>query len=639
MTISWEINIIDLILQLPAQSDQDIYQDAVFRRVCRQADWGTGIVAEVIIDSQIDTGINFHTITFTFNQTSTVALLCHSAKFQKSNGGFFVRPPNREVLLWFPGPVARRQYDFQNNIIFEEFQAFHPPDGVNDSILTIAGHPEIKVEFPVLVIKDRRESFLDEVSSSEFPEIQPVGLGLFFDYRSLHHAWPFFVGGKIYHPREKRMRFRWPCEQCAQVLYSHLKYLENQTAKRIYFFLRTVIAYSVALSLPADGRWRHGLWTDIRETHLRQQLDGVLLLLDYYQETQQALFLEKAQSALDYILKLADPWSEDRVWFLHDSLEHNENDFRLHYRDDFESQAFGKAIPNTLCLNTHAWTLVILAKLNSLIANDQYRDYYQKGIAALKTVLSSNDGEFKYRFFYGIRDCLIHRLARKESNFCLRLKQKYDQILNERVLSPLKKKHPRLALPNGYIERDLTHSTLSDFYHMQNMKDLLLLYRNEPRPWLRHIIQKSVNYSHRKGLIKYLVRYQEIRVIMFIEILLLYGSMIDENGIQWIVEYLRLFQENKLPLSVDARSPVLLTESTALFQADNPNVFILPAPGSPKVAAYVINPGNQDQKFRLHGANNLSLKEYKLIDRDNRIKAPNGELKVVQNSFLKIVTW
>ena len=192
-------------------------------------------------------------------------------------------------------------------------------------------------------------------------------------------------------------------------------------------------------------------------------------------------------------------------------------------------------------------------------------------------------------------------------------------------------------MPNGYLERDLTHSRLSDFYHMQNIKDLLLLYQMNRSSWLRNVITKSCIYTHRVGLIKNLLQRRERRVIIFADVLLLYGSMINENAIILLAEYLHLFQRHELPFPIDARAHTLMADYEVIFKADNPELFILPAPGNENITAWVVNPRSDAQRTTLHGPPQSILNKYKAADDTGAEWPLQKQVVVPGQNYLKII--
>ncbi|KPK77947.1 MAG: hypothetical protein AMJ79_01515 [Phycisphaerae bacterium SM23_30] len=631
------INFVEGLLRKSDQAGREAYRD---RRFCRNhchLTLSDKIDAEVIIDAQPDSKITLYHLSFSFTESKTLEFQFHPKEVFPGASGLLLTDRDRRILLWFPQEPYYREYNRNHNITRERRERFHQKMESNTLTLSVEGAGGGKIEFPVMAVQGESREFLREIRSFEALETQRVSLGFFFDYQNLNNAWDYIVNGKIYHPLRKHHTLRWACQQCAFTLYCHLTYLSKQTHKRIYEFLRNFVAYSVMLSLPDNGRWRHGPWSDAMETHNRHQLDGVFLLLDYYRQTKHNLFLQKAQAALEYVIESGDKWPGAQMWFFHDSLESEPQHFRSFYHNDFLSRAFDKSVSNSLCLNTHLWCLAALSKLNPLVSNDRYNQYYQKGAAALKEVLEARRGEVLYRVFYGLRDGLIRFRRKKENRLTRKLQQGYDNLMTRHILPFLKKNYPRLAMPNGYLERDLTHSRLSDFYHMQNIKDLLLLYQMNRSSWLRNVITKSCIYTHRVGLIKNLLQRRERRVIIFADVLLLYGSMINENAIILLAEYLHLFQRHELPFPIDARAHTLMADYEVIFKADNPELFILPAPGNENITAWVVNPRSDAQRTTLHGPPQSILNKYKAADDTGAEWPLQKQVVVPGQNYLKII--
>jgi hypothetical protein len=278
------------------------------------------------------------------------------------------------------------------------------------------------------------------------------------------------------------------------VLYELLGILGAATGKAVYATLREAVAYAVLLALGDDHRWRHGNWTELDETHTRLQLDGIALLLAHHAASGEPRFHERAVAALEWLLGIAEPLGGDGLWFLHDTLELDLTTARRFYAMR-PSTAFGKSHGNTLCLNTQLDTLTALARLGAVTPGSPYHAPFVRGLRAAEHVLAARPSERWFAAITRIRDRAL-RAQRPSADGQSRDGGGWALVerIARRLLRRSKERWPRLVLPNGYIERDLTAAAFSDFYHVQNVKDLLALERLAPAAWMRPVIDAGVTW-------------------------------------------------------------------------------------------------------------------------------------------------
>lgn len=105
-------------------------------------------------------------------------------------------------------------------------------------------------------------------------------------------------------------------------------------------------------------------------------------------------------------------------------------------------------------------------------------------------------------------------------------------------------------MPNGYIERDLCASALSDGYHFITLRDLLMLYNQTRLEWLGAIIKKSVDYSIETGLARYTASFDP-RATVILEIISLFSYTVDDRYLPLLPQYTAWFEEQNLPMPVD----------------------------------------------------------------------------------------
>jgi hypothetical protein len=390
------------------------------------------------------------------------------------------------------------------------------------------------------------------------------------------------------------------------------------------------------LSLPADNRWRHGTWTDIPETHTVHQIAGIHILLSYYQRTARDAFLLKAKDAMDFLISIADKLSDDKIWFLHDTLETNPDDAALFY-NLFASTAFGKSTSNTLCINSHIATLTALHRLNQIDPSDKYSTYFEKGLSALKKVLQANPCDWLYSCAYRPRDLLMRLCTKTENKLVKKLNKVWTLTLIRHLLPFLKKKFPRLLIPNGFIERDLSYSALSDFYHFRNLEDILILYNLTRADWLLNILTKSIRYTVDSRLAACVID-RNPKAILFLDILLLYSGIINQNYLHLLPPYLARFQKANSALPVNIISDPFITDTSLPLCVDNEKVIVLVPAAGKKLKAILVNTTQNDEKVAINLPSENAVDELEVIDSSYQKSSLNRDIIVPKMGYVKIVS-
>ena len=536
------IDLNQFLMESCLSSEGIVFEDKLFRRCRQQISPCDNIVMDILTDSVVSSKIHHHFCSFQFKSQDTTTLEFKDSTILTNSKGIFIFEEGSAGMLWFPKGPALRVYDNYGRIMSSRQSSFATEKQDNCVELRIDEDTNGRIEFPVLRFETGRERFLDEINNPSRIEKLKVTKAHWFFYESINDVWDYLIDGYVYKTRHMSVSRAWRCQQQANTLFNYINYLAEKTEKRIYEVVCDIIAYSILISLPDDGRWRHGSWTDRMETHARHQLEGIHLLLSYYEKTRQQVFLEKAQHAMDYLISLSDKLADGSIWFLHDSLESNSEDYALRYEESFQTKAFGKSATNTLCLNTHLWTLIALHRMNQLKPESRYKESYDLGVKSLKTVLQSRRGQIIFALVYRLWDFLVSCSLRTKRGFVNKLRWKYDQVLRNNILPRLKQKFPRLYMPNGFIERDMGCSEHFNGYHFINIRDLMLFYVQDPQPWLLPIIKKSVHYTVHGPLVKF-ISDKDPRTLKILEVIGMYSELVDESYRTDMTEYLAYFQK------------------------------------------------------------------------------------------------
>lgn len=596
------INMKDILEVVSQGLGDEVYCDGYFTRRNGKIQVSSGAEVDFLVDyvSELKMGVAY--LKIHFSEADTVDLFVDSGKSEKNSKGTFVKVNGSDAVFWLPGRIFARDY-FANGNIRQEYQVETTQCDDDGFCLGIPGRQNQTVELPVVFAMEGGDEFVSQITSTVPFEEQSVNYDIHFKYEQIGDVWDYLIAGNIYilmrYSYDIESDIRWVCQLTANSLYSYQVYLYDLTGKSVYRFLYDLVAYSVMLSQDDDGRWRHGIWSpETMETHLRFQVSGVCLLASYYKKTNRGVFLAKAQMAMDYVLGLADEMSGDGLWFKHDSLEQKDSWDKCRYKNDIKSEAFGKSQYNTLCLNTHIWTLLGLCKLKEASGDDRYDRYVDKGMASLKQVMQARPAEGVYRLVYRLRDIARIRVAKGGGRIVSELRRRYEKMLQGWILPRLKRKYPRLSMPNGFIERDLTHSRLSDYYHIVTLEDLLTLYAYIPSEWLQETLRTSVVYTHTSGFLKCFAQNNTL-ANNFVQMLMLYSGMIDESYLMLLPEYIAYLNELGFGISSGGISNMLIISDEIGVCTDNNRLRVLTVGHGRDLMAVIVNPEQQAQKAQI----------------------------------------
>lgn len=630
------VNLVELVADLDKAGMQVVFEDEHFRREKTNLKLDSVIETDIIADCLDGPGVKCYHISMYFSEEKSLEFIFAGAEIVSHHQSRLITYAKQQKLFWIPKDPAWRFYDANGRIEGKTDLAFEVTSQPKGAGLRITGKPPGRVEFSLILFSKNIESAGNELFDFSPVELRKVGKSVWFYYETIKDVWDYFINGTVFNSRHQLEKKGWQAQTVAFTLYYYLEFLYNQTAKQIYKQLCEFIAYSVMLSLPLDNRWRHGIWTDIMETHTVHQVSGIHVLLSYYERTGRDVFLQKAKSATDYLISLAENLADEGVWFLHDSLETNMQDARLHYKRLTPSGAFGKSASNTLTLNSHIWTLTALHRMGRFHSSEKYREYSEKGLGSLKKVLQASPCSVLFSCIYWPRDLLI-KLSLKTKNKVIRtLLRKYGDRLKQYVLPFLKAKLPRLVMPNGFTERDLCCTSLSNCYHILNVQDMLMLHHQRPQPWLLGTISRSVRYTVDTGLAKHLAL-SDSRATMFLGVLLMYSCIVDERYLRFLPEYIAYFEKLNLPLPADILSNPLVADACPSLCVNNDNVVILTPVENKNISAVLVNATGKDEKVALKSAVESNMDELEIVDSGNNRFSCRGEVVVPKGGYLKVV--
>ncbi|MBU2571543.1 MAG: hypothetical protein KJ725_16240 [Gammaproteobacteria bacterium] len=257
-----------------------------------------------------------------------------------------------------------------------------------------------------------------------------------------------------------------------------------------------------------DGGWYHGMWTDSSECHYRLHTSGVHLLMDEYARSGCSTVKTALEKAVAFLSKTADRL-DCGVWFLHDSLELSEAAMNKGPFQWIPNRTLGKSVSNMLVLNTHLDTTIALNRYAQLTGDRQYDGLISSALNAMRTVLSLKPADWFYKpLFWAIGLTMLPTSTAARLPLPVRAIKRFAGQYLIKKLPDIKAKFPRLVMPNGYIDRELSLRTWAIDYQTINLMDLARFARAFPGQFDESILDKALAFTHDSGLIE---RYGELQ--------------------------------------------------------------------------------------------------------------------------------
>ena len=290
----------------------------------------------------------------------------------------------------------------------------------------------------------------------------------------------------LIHGHVYETRFSWPkkwkicSENDAHALYTVLSGLQSATGKRLYRLLKEQLLLSVLDRQGGDGGWRHGEWSDRMESHFRLHCSAMHMLMDALAEKEDPAVRKALEQAAGFLARQTDKLDAG-VWFLHDELERSvealrEGPFRWR-----PSRALGKSEANMLVLNSHLDATVALDRYRELTGDARHQPLVDQAVSATRAVLSLRPAEWLYGLLF---DAIRLTFLPIEQATRLPLHRRALKRLAWKYLVPLlpsiKARWPRIVMPGGYIDRELSLCIFAHEYLPINLMDLLRYRRRFP---------------------------------------------------------------------------------------------------------------------------------------------------------------
>jgi len=403
-------------------------------------------------------------------------------------GGWLLDPLSRTgAVFWTPRAPILRKLDALGRITAEipvspaDFSmgsetataTFDIPEGyILDWVLWRLGSRD----------ESHSNSWRDELMTSKALENQ--AFFVYASHTSVQSAADFYqhlIQGKVYGacwawPKQRKI-----CDELdALSLHMVATGLVRTTGKRLYHLLRRQIVLSVLARQDVNGGFRHGEWTDRYESHNRLINGAMQLLASEHAESPEPALATALQRAAAFIASQVDQTAVG-AWFLHDSLEMSEEGMRLYPLAWARSDWLGKSPTNLLILNTHLDCMVALKRFEAVTGDSSHAGLVASGMGALQAVLAARPAQWLFTPLLRIIELSLLPKAEQER---LSFPKRALKRIGWKYVIPrwhlIRKRFPRLLMPDGYIERSLAQGDFVHRYHGVHLMDFERLISSAP---------------------------------------------------------------------------------------------------------------------------------------------------------------
>ncbi len=397
-------------------------------------------------------------------------------------------------------------------------------------------------------------------------------------------------------------RFAWPhkrricSENDAHALHLIFNGLHRATGKRIYGLFKTQLLLSVLSRQSEDGGFRHGEWTDNMESHYRLHCSAMHLMMDALSENDDPVVRSALARGMAFISDKRDATATG-AWFYHDELETSEAGMRRAPFKWWPGTALGKSPQNMLVLNTQLDTLVALDRYGALTGDTQYAPLVESGYQAARAVMALRPMEWLYQLVFSAINLTLlptERAAR------LPLWQRVWKRVGWQVFIPrlprLKTRFPRLVMPGGYVDRELSLQTWAYDYLAVNLMDLVRAARGPRAAIFMPYVNGILDYCARTGIAR---RWLEHRgrvyaVGFYAEALVMLNQAAPRpDADAMLAEALLLCVRNRLglPPSLIGGNAEAQAGSPPVPQTANPDIVVANLSRADRATCLVVNAG------------------------------------------------
>jgi len=425
------------------------------------------------------------------------------------SGGYIGKPQNKsDPYLWLPIMPRVRKLNKHHQILHEDTVVLQDLSWNNQRMsFSLQTTDNSIIDLIIWVFPN---NFTIEELTSLLP-IESQGYFLWGSHGCLNNPsnlYHHLIQGSVYD-----LRYSWPdnkkcfSENEAHALYTVFSGLEKATEKSIYRFFQLQIVLSVIQRQTEDGGWYHGMWTDNTECHYRLHTSALHLLMDEYQRDACSKVKNALAKGIEFSSKTTDTLNCG-TWFLHDSLELSKESMNKGPFNWIENKALGKNISNMLVLNTHLDTSIAINRYQKITGDTQYASLIESALQSTRTVLSLKPAEWLYKpLFWAIGLTMLPTETASKLPVHIRAIKRIAWQYLIKKLPDIKTRLPRLVMPNGYVDRELSLRTWAIDYQTINLMDLARHAYSFPNAFDEKFLDEAFQFTHTSGLTR---RYREL---------------------------------------------------------------------------------------------------------------------------------
>jgi hypothetical protein len=161
-----------------------------------------------------------------------------------------------------------------------------------------------------------------------------------------------------------------------------------------------------------------------------------------------------------------------------------------------------------LVLNTHLDTTIAINRYGRITGDNQYQDLVAAALQSTRAVLSLTPADWLYKpLFWAIGLTMLPTDQASKLSLPVRALKRFAADYLIKKLPDIKAWFPRLVMPNGYIDRELSLRTWAIDYQTINLMDLARYAYAFPEAFDESILDKAMEFTQSSGLIK---RYRDL---------------------------------------------------------------------------------------------------------------------------------
>ena len=401
---------------------------------------------------------------------------------------------------WRPQPSRRIWRDTQRRLLALDPVALDMLDSRVDSVDNVYASDSPSVPLP---------SVSWRLSAGSNP--QPISLergtrymlGSYTALRGRAGIYPHLVAGIVYEDRPAwQNRRRVFSENDAHAQHLILRGWARARGGPLLAAIRQQVSLAVLDRQAVDGGYHHGEWSNTLESYYWLHRSAMHLMMDALAEQPDDTVVASALGRAAAFMARQSVQLSFGPWLPHDELKHSVERMKLGPFKWVPSTAFGKAESNMLVLNSHLDATIALDRYAQLTGDPQYAPLVQSARQSTRSVLGLRSAEPLYRLLFWLIGLtfLPTPQAAALPLWKRALKRLTWQHLIPR-LPDIKARWPRLVMPGGYIDRELTLRTWAHYYHAVNLMDLARYLRRFDDAVVREVLVQGLEFTRRSGLL------------------------------------------------------------------------------------------------------------------------------------------